>query len=294
MEEMATHSGRLGKPACLSVGILVVALIGYADYVTGVEVGFSPFYLVPIALVTWYGDASCGFVISVVAAATWALADRLGGAHYSNEFIPYWNTTIRLTFFLVTVFSLKYKKALELERSYARTDYVTGAITSRFFHAVAAREIAWSVRHQKPFTAAYIDVDNFKTINDRYGHALGDEVLRTAAKVMQDHLRKTDIIARMGGDEFVLLLPEVGPDAVQSVISKLHKTLTDEMSHHGWPATFSMGAVAFTVPPLSTDQIIHVTDRLMYAVKQGGKNAVHYGEYRAPGELRLMELPQRI
>jgi diguanylate cyclase (GGDEF)-like protein len=296
MEGMASTLGKLGKPASLILGILVVGLIGYVDYVTGIEIGFSPFYLIPIVFVTWFVNARSGFVLAVLAAVTWGVADRLGGAHYSNEFIPYWNAAIRLTFFLITILSLKYRKALEVERNFSRTDYVTGALNPRFFHAVAQREIDWSKRHQKAFTAAYIDVDNFKAINDQYGHALGDEVLRTAAKTLQSSLRKTDLVARLGGDEFVIVLPEVGADGLQSVISKLHKTLTDEMSNHGWPATFSIGAVAFTATPRSTDDIIRLTDRLMYAAKQSGKNAVIYGEYGGePAELRRVEVsPQRI
>ena len=261
------------------LGFVLVGFIGYVDYWTGNEIGFSLFYLIPIVVVTWFAGAVPGAVIASLSAATWMMADRLAGARYSSPFIPYWNTLIRYTFFLITVFALRQKKLLEQEKSFARTDAGTGAMNSRFFRAVAQREIDRSRRTRQPFTAIYMDIDNFKGINDTRGHLAGDQVLRTAASVMQRNLRKTDLVARIGGDEFAILLPDVGAITASVVVSKLHAKLADEMRQHGWPVTFSMGVVTFTALPESVDEILRVSDELMYRAKYGGKNTVCYSEY---------------
>src|SRR5438552_5852304 len=124
---------RLVKPACFIIGLALVCMVGYVDYVTGYEIAFSLFYLVPIVLVSWCTGWRLGAVTAVVCVEVWLMTDRLSGVVYSNQFIPVWNTLIRLTFFLITVLSLIQKKALDLERSFARTDYCTGALNLRFF-----------------------------------------------------------------------------------------------------------------------------------------------------------------
>src|SRR5262245_1761373 len=116
--------GKWSKTAWVIAGLFLVGLVGYVDYATGNEIGFSPFYLIPIVLVTWFTNAGLGIVTSVVSAAIWMSADILAGATYSNDLIPFWNTLIRLTFFLITVSFLKARKTLELERAFAWTDYV--------------------------------------------------------------------------------------------------------------------------------------------------------------------------
>src|SRR5215510_6515956 len=270
---------RLSRPAWLVLGLISVGVIGYVDIITGYEVGFSLFYMIPVALVTWFGGSPLGITIAMSSGVMWGVADALAGAKYSSHWILIWNTFIRLTFFLITVFSVKEAKELDREKNFSRIDYTTGAMNSRFFRILAEREMDRSVRSRHPFTTAYIDLDNFKTINDLFGHAIGDEVLRTVATSMQQNLRRTDLVARMGGDEFVVLLPEVGLETAAGVISKLHGKLTGEMEKHGWPTTFSIGVVTFTEIPRSMDEMLSVADDAMYSVKHGSKNSIRYAEF---------------
>ena len=270
---------RLSRTAWLVLGLICVGVVGYIDIITGYEVGFSLFYLIPIALVSWFGGSPLGLTIAMAGAVTWGVADVLAGAKYSSYWILVWNSFIRLTFFLITVFSVEEAKELDREKNFSRIDYTTGAMNSRFFRLLAEREMHRSVRSRHPFTTAYIDLDNFKTINDVFGHAIGDEVLRTVAASMQQNLRKTDLVARMGGDEFVVLLPEVGLETAAGVTSKLHQKLTSEMEKHGWPTTFSIGVVTFTEVPRSVDEMLSVADGAMYTVKHGSKNSIRYAEF---------------
>jgi diguanylate cyclase (GGDEF)-like protein len=265
-----------GKPFWIVAGFVLLCVVGILDYLTGHELSFSLFYLLPIGVFAWFVSNRLGVITAFISAGIWLAADVLDGASYSRPGIYFWNAAIRLAFFLLMVFFLKVGKALERERVFARTDYVTGAVNSRFFHALLQREIDRSVRYRYPFTIAYIDIDNFKTINDRFGHAIGDRVLSAVVNSMQRNLRKTDIVARVGGDEFAVLLPEVGADAAQVVISKLHTGLLEELQENDWQVTFSIGVVTFIYAAPQADEVINIADRAMYSVKNNGKNNVSY------------------
>jgi diguanylate cyclase (GGDEF)-like protein len=130
-------------------------------------------------------------------------------------------------------------------------------------------------------TLAYVDLDGFKGINDRMGHATGDKVLIAVARSMQRSIRDTDLVARIGGDEFALILPNTSKDAACKVLEKLIKTVTRSMRQSHWPITFSVGAVTFLKPPESVDQMIQRADAIMYSVKQSGKDRLRQEEIAA-------------
>ena len=263
----------------------LLCLVGVTDYLTGFEVSFSLFYLIPIALVTWFTTYKLGMVFAVASAIVWLIADIVSGAVYSHQIIYLWNSAVRLGFFTLTVFAFELIKSLEREKTFARMDYVTGTLNTRYFHALAQREIDRSSRYRYPFTIAYIDVDNFKMVNDSFGHVTGDKVLYAVADCMQRHLRKTDIVARVGGDEFAILLPEVETSLAKAVISKMHRKLLEEMQKYNWPVTFSMGVLSFTDAPPSVNEMLNMVDKLMYSVKNRGKDNITFASY--PGRQGL-------
>jgi diguanylate cyclase (GGDEF)-like protein len=163
---------------------------------------------------------------------------------------------------------------------------LTGVANQRFFYELAEQEINRSARYLHPFTVAYIDLDNFKIINDRFGHFTGDLVLRAVADRMKGCLRKTDGVGRLGGDEFAVLFSETGPEAARAAVSKLRVQLLAEMHQGNWPVTFSIGVTTFITAPPSVDEMIRLTDELMYTVKKEHKNAVAYEIYEGIGEKR--------
>ena len=270
---------KVSKSLWITIGLVLLCVVGLLDYLTGYELSFALFYLFPIALVTWFTSGKFGVITAFVSAGIWLTADILAGQVYSHKVVYLWNTAIRLGFFLLTVLSLRLGKTLERERALARSDYVTGVVNARFFRDLAQREIDRSARYLHPFTIAYIDVDNFKAINDAFGHATGDKVLSAVADSMQQHLRKTDVVARVGGDEFVILLPEIGTEAAQAVISKMRQRLSEEMQDKSWPVTFSIGVLTFTAVPVSADEMLTMADKMMYTVKNSGKNNISYATH---------------
>jgi diguanylate cyclase (GGDEF)-like protein len=273
---------KASKGFWISVGFILLCIVAILDYLTGYELSFSLFYLIPIALFSWFISSWLGVLVSFISAGLWLIVDIFAGVEYSHPAIYFWNTLIRLAFFNLTVLLISLGKALERERTFARTDYTTGIVNTRFFHILAQTEIDRALRYKTPLTIAFMDVDNFKTINDSFGHTTGDKVLGIIANAMQRHLRKTDVVARVGGDEFAILLPEVGADAAQIVISKMQRRLLDEIWLNNWPVSFSIGVLTFITPPNSVDEILNMVDRLMYTVKNNGKNDIHYAIHPDP------------
>ncbi len=262
------------------LGFALILLLGFWDYLTGYELGFSSFYVIPIALVTWSAGRNFGILASLVSACVWLWAEMAAGQHYSHPFIFVWNTLIRLTFFLIiTLLQSQLKIAMDRERVLARTDSLTGAINARFFYELVQIEIHRSQRFQRSFTLAYIDLDNFKLVNDQFGHAAGDQVLRTVVKEAQKHLREIDIIARLGGDEFAVLLPETSQESAQVILSRLRHELLDAMQCHNWSVTFSIGALTCITPPPTTGELVKLADDLMYLAKRQGKNVLQCSTY---------------
>jgi diguanylate cyclase (GGDEF)-like protein len=258
-------------------GLVGIALVGAADYLTGRELAFSLFYLIPIMLVAWYAGRIPGLVMSIVSALVWYAADTLAGQAYSQPVIPFWNAAVRLSFFILVTLLLSALEGMERVKEVARLDDLTGAANRRHFFEAAQSELDRTQRYKRPFTMVYIDLDDFKEVNDRWGHQVGDQLLRAVVQRARLQLRKTDFLARLGGDEFIILLPETGAKAAQVTVSKLQHALLDEMQSHHWPVTVSIGALTCLEAGLTPDDLISRTDALMYSVKKSGKNAVVYG-----------------
>ncbi len=165
---------------------------------------------------------------------------------------------------------------IEAERKLARCDALTGLANRRAFYERAESERKRAIRYTRPLSLAYIDLDNFKQVNDTSGHEAGDQLLVSVASVLQNNLRAEDFAARLGGDEFALLLPESGHAAAAFVITKLHRLLTSAMQEKGSAVTFSMGLVTYEVAPESAEQMVQKADELMYSVKHHGKNAIRH------------------
>jgi diguanylate cyclase (GGDEF)-like protein len=262
------------------IGFALTGLIGIADFSTGYEMSFSVFYVLPVAMVTWLTSSRLGLLTSLFGAVVWLVADLTSGHTYSHPLIPIWNTLIRLAFFvIITLLLSALKKATEREREFARVDNLTGAANPRFFYDLAQMEIDRFQRYRHPFTMAYLDLDNFKAVNDRFGHPTGDNVLRVVASSVRKHLRKTDVIARLGGDEFALLLPETNEGSARVALSKIHDGLLEEMRLENWPITFSIGVLTCNVAPPTTEELVRMADELMYSVKHEGKNSIRYATY---------------
>jgi diguanylate cyclase (GGDEF)-like protein len=271
---------------------VLVGIIGLLDYLTGPEIAFSILYLIPVMLSAWFIGKNFGLVISIFSAAVWMVAEFASGRFYSHIAIHYWNAATRLGFFTVVTLLLgRLKTALDAERALSRTDYLTGVMNSRFFYELVGAELERCKRYKRPFTIAYIDVDDFKRINDRFGHPTGDIALRTLAGVIRKNIRRVDVIARLGGDEFAILFPETAEKATTKAIQKVKNAIKNEDNLKEWSITLSIGILTCKACPPNVEQIMVLVDSLMYSVKRHGKNGIKHSTYKTKRALKTPNYP---
>lgn len=254
--------------------VLLVGFVAVLDNWTGIELSFSIFFLFPVAAVAWWGSWPSALAISVLSALAWLAADA-AARDFDRPLILVWNTLVRFGFFVVVAALLgRIARSLQRERELARTDSLTGLANARWFYDFLAREIERVRRSGRSITLAYVDLDNFKSVNDTLGHPTGDRVLQTVSRSLGERTRRADVIARLGGDEFVLLLPDTDPDQVRAVIERTVAGVQETLERAQWPVTLSVGVVTVSQRLDSAEQLIKRADDVMYRAKASGKNKI--------------------
>jgi diguanylate cyclase (GGDEF)-like protein len=275
-------------------GLALVFLIALLDYEAGPHFRPSILYLIPVAACSWWGGVSYGVLVSLTSSVAWYVVDQM---EFPLESTPagVWNGVIRFgTLALVSSLVSRLHVAVLRERWLARTDPLTGAANARTFYETAVLEAERATRTSRPLTLAYIDLDNFKQLNDQLGHAAGDETLIGVVRLIHENLRGLDLLARLGGDEFALLLPETANDGAVALLSRIQEILTADMVRKGSPVTFSVGAITFLRPVWDVDVMIRRVDALMYMAKKKGKGRVEHavvedGQLMTAGEKKGSE-----
>jgi len=256
----------------------LAAIIGIVDYLTSFDVSISLFYLAPILLAAWYIDRTTGVVLSITCAIIWFVTSAITIPSRGIQiWVLVWDAASLLGFFLVSAVLLaSLHRSLGRERKLARTDYLTGILNSRAFHEQANIEIARAKRSQKPFTIAYFDLANFKEIYYRFGQAEAEKVLRFIGRELSRYLRVTDVIGRMGGEDFIILFSETDQQNATSVIARLYSLLTAEIHKKKWPIMISMGVLTCNETAIELDKVLNEMDKMMYGAKRSGKSQITY------------------
>lgn len=289
LERTIAFLDRRSREGIVAIGVALALLTGLLDYLTGSEIVFTSFYLLPIVLVTWYAGTLWGVAISVLSAGLLLLADLNAPGVFSHPLIPYWNAAARFAGFVVINYALAaLRRMMTREQLLARQDPLTGIANTRAFRELLDAEIGRARRYGRPLSLAYIDLDDFKSVNDRFGHGAGDELLKVAAAILGLALRKTDAVARLGGDEFAVLLPETGGAQAREVMVRLQRRFCGVMRVHQTPVSISIGVAAFERPPESADEAIGTADQLMYGAKDAGKDTMALQTLTA-GSLNVVE-----
>lgn len=265
------------RPVTFMLSLVLVGCLGLLDYYTGPDLSVSIFYLLPISLTAWLLGGRWAMVMSAVAMLSWLWADVAAGELDRPAFIPYWNALIRFGYFVIVSYLFAFIRGrLESERILSRTDPLTGAMNKLAFSEFAESELNRVRRYGHPLSLAYIDLDNFKAVNDTWGHKAGDKLLTAVVNTLKQVMRKTDLVARLGGDEFAVVMIETRPAEARRAFVKAQASLLAAMEKNNWPVTFSIGIVTFLEPPETVEELLHVADTLMYRAKRRGKNRVSY------------------
>lgn len=258
----ATRSSVAGLPVLLS--LLGVGASFWADM--ALRPALANIYVVPVAAAAWFGGPALGFATAGFSSVASALSGGFGAEFLGRAVMPTL-LNVATAWLLITL-----RSAYDRERALARTDPVTGAPNRRSFEERARLMLRRHARTGRPFTAACLDLDGFKGINDRLGHGEGDRVLRAVAETLATSVRAGDLVARYGGDEFALLLPDTDERGAQLLLARLRGGLYDAMASHGWPVTFSVGAITFRTLPRNERELMQRVDARMYEAKKTGKD----------------------
>ena len=182
-----------------------------------------------------------------------------------------------LVAYITTMFSSDIRYGLNKTRMLAETDELTGALNRRGFAIVAGRLHGQARRYSRPLTVLAIDCDNLKQVNDAHGHPAGDALLTGLVRTILEQLRHTDVLARIGGDEFAVLLPETPAKGAFDVAEWIRAAIAEApvLIAKGRIATsVSIGLATYPEDGQTIDALMAHADRAMYAAKQGGRNRV--------------------
>jgi diguanylate cyclase (GGDEF)-like protein len=257
------------------MGVLLVSAIAGLDYLTGTALSVDLLYVLAVMAVTWVGCRRHAVLVAVLAAVEGLAAESASGGGWVLTLPAVWNALTDLVVLtLVAVLLDSLHRSLEHQRHLATVDPLTGALNRRAFEIAAERERLRAARHGTALSLAYLDVDHFKSANDRLGHHAGDKVLEEVAAAMGQAVRGTDLFARVGGDEFVLLLPETDAREAMTVVQRVRAAAASAARAAGYPAALSAGIATFRFPPESVDAMLAAADNLLYKAKAAGRDRV--------------------
>ena len=256
------------------MGSVLAALTG-AIYAANVfsppQVRLGILYLVPILIATWYQGVWWGVAFLVA-----SLLLRV-----PVELSQQPDVTVLMSLINQGSFTAVAGIAMAAFRNIRRTqalledlaihDPLTRVLNARSFTERLAQELRRNRRYGRPLSLLYLDLDDFKVVNDSHGHQTGDAVLRLVAEAIRGAVRQADIVGRMGGDEFAVLMPETADDVAEAAATRLATSLRE--AFRGTPSvTASIGIVSCTDSGAGADDVLRHADRAMYEAKRQGKD----------------------
>lgn len=261
-------------PTMFLLGLALVAGIGFVDLETGPGFRIFPLYFIPISLGAWVARRTGAAFFAILSSATWAFSNwswHSSDAHFAANVL-----TQLVAFGSVAALTASMRRNYDLAVETSMVDALTGLANTRGFYDRTQSLVELAARKGEALALVYLDLDDFKQVNDERGHAEGDDVLRELAKAMRACLRKTDIAARLGGDEFALVLVDGTRKATERAVTRLREGFAAATKERGWPVKLSVGALVLDPVAIGTRlvELMREADALMYEAKGEGKDTV--------------------
>lgn len=285
-EDAARATLKSREPVARAAWALVILLsitgVGWLDASVDPDVGFSLFYLLPVAAVAWRWGIWAGLATAGLSGLT-RFTSALIGRGEEALLLVLWNSLNHMLVFMASgVFvailrrnRVRLAELLSRETANACTDPVTRLPNWRGLAEHLRREISRSLRHGDPLCVGYLDLDNFKKVNDMYGHGAGDKLLEKIGALFIESVRPEDLAARVGGDEFVLVFNSPDPVAAGRLGQRLIRKIESlGLEYPGCGLGASLGVACFHTPPEKPEELVSRADAAMYQAKKEKKGSV--------------------
>jgi diguanylate cyclase (GGDEF)-like protein len=252
---------------------LLTLLIYVANDLTPPQIRLALLYLVPVLVATWYEGMWWGIAFTLVAMALRLAVEveQQVGMTVALSLVNQLSFAAVAGIAMVTFRHLR--RTQEQLALLATHDPLTSLVNGRAFSARLTQELERNRRYPRPLALLYLDLDDFKVINDTHGHQTGDAVLRLVAEAMRSSVRQADVVGRLGGDEFAVLMPETDATLADAAAKRLAASLKTVFK--GTPTvTASIGVVSCSAAEANTDELLRKADQAMYDAKKAGKDRV--------------------
>ena len=254
--------------------LLITLAVYWVNVATPPAARLGTLYIIPVLLVTWTEGLAWGVVFGI---ASIAMREIVAWDQMPAETPLLWRVGNAAAYILVVAVAMAGLQ--KLRRSQAQLaqlvtqDVLTNVLNARAFADRLGQELERNRRYPRPLSLIYMDLDNFKVINDTHGHQTGDAVLRLVADAMRTSVRTSDVVGRLGGDEFGVLMPETDAALADAASKRLVASLRTVFK--GPPSvTASIGVVSCLATDASTDDLLRRADQAMYDAKKAGKDRV--------------------
>jgi diguanylate cyclase (GGDEF)-like protein len=283
---------RYDKPGILRtllalLAVAALASVGLLDYVTGPWLSFALFYVLPVLAAAWWLGRGPALLAGLTAGIAWFEAEAWGHRGEPTRSLM-WNSMSRLVMLVAMAamvvrirddrrrlkeMNARLSELLHGAEKLARTDALTGLPNRRAFIERLSAELAHAKRNAAPVCIAYLDIDNFKRLNDERGHVEGDQFLKRIAQAIRDTIRGSDVAARLGGDEFAVLFTDAKRASVEPLAHRLlARTRTLGSRYPGLDVGASVGMAWFESAPDAPEELLDRADGAMYEAKSAGKH----------------------
>jgi diguanylate cyclase (GGDEF)-like protein len=267
--EFVQHLVPVPTPLWQSLLVVCVNTAGltYLEHFEGVRRFTLGFYMLNIAFATVAFGQRMGITAAVLSVLALATSDLVIG----KDLRPWTEWALFFAILMTLVAILLRISRLQQD---ALFDVVTGLRNHRYFQVRLREEIQRTDRNARPTGLIFFDLDNFKSINDRFGHAVGDYVLGEVSRVLEANARSSDIVCRYGGEEVAVILPETTVDEAMNVAERLRQAVERRNDQPGPAVTVSAGVASYPANADSSDLLIAQADAALYAAKRAGKNRI--------------------
>ena len=269
---MLTLSSTDSRAFDYSVVALGALVVGAIDYVTGADVHVLALYFVPLAFAGWRLGRMGAATASLLSTLVWLAVLYADGARHQPYVWILNFVTQGAAYLLFSMLVAILVQALKKEQILRRIDSLTGLKNRQAFVEDASIALSLCRRNRRPVSLAYIDLDNFKVLNDSMGHGRGDAVLRAFGGMLADSLRVSDIAARIGGDEFVVFLPETSREHAEALMKRVSSALAMASEFRDVGIGASIGLVVDEAAESDIDGLLVRADAQMYVAKRKSKN----------------------